>query len=1114
MGNKRGGRRRDQLAELIGSLRRAGLEPGSRELAEALWLATHLQSGPAPADRGPQEATDGAPREAAARWDRGTTAAGRHDPGGGDPPPEAGNRAERRAYRDDEPVPLYPDHAQASTHRPGPGDALRVGVPEARALPSLLELERALRPLQRCRPAARPAPGPAHLTLDERRTAEDTARAGGLLLPAFRATGRRDMELQLLMDATSAMRVWQRLLGELTDVFGRVGAFRDIQVHYLHALPDGSVGVSGHFDTDPAGPDAVLHPERRLLDPTGRRLTVVVSDCVGPLWRDGAAHRLLHRITRHAPAAVVQPLPARLWARTRLPASHGLLTRAEGPASGARLGFTPDDPGRRPPSGAVPVPVLPPTAAALGAWARLLSGGGSAAVPAAVGWVRPDQPAAPPAHPGVRSRPAGELIARFRATASPGATRLAVHLAAAPLFLPVMQLIQRTMLPGTGPAELSEVLLSGLLRRAGTGAGADGLWYEFADGVQEELLQALGQDEAMLVLKHCSAYVEARFGKGGPNFPALALAQLSGGRLTPVPVADGDPETEGEPGEDGQGRSPQPFAEVAAKVLSRFLPGTPHGGPRPDPPKAVTDALRRSRELTRRFEDDGALQHLLDAVWQLERATDEQWLSGRSTDPELYGELAAQLLRLWRQQGEAGLLERARRAARTAASHLDSLPARTILARVLHASAAERKEAGDEGAALELWRGADREFAAVCATPGLPPDEALGIALERVRVLEEQWRLGRDPALLQECVGMLEAIADAWPAGRAEPSGLSLAHGRVLLRLAEAADREKNTEGAAVYAEQAARSLERAGAAQRAESAPVPARVRTTLRLVDALLLTATRWQEAGRHITLAQQLTDDRRQRAEALMRAGRLSVRRFHARDLSANDSGAGHLEEAALRFAEASRAVPRDRPDYSDLIAEWGQVLLERAQLPEGGPFTGQAIRVLRDCRMETPAGDPRLPERLLMLGRALMVRYRATVDLVDLREAEHLFSLAAHGADDALTRAWGWYELGGAHQHIFGHSGSPERPEQAAEAYRRAATEALRVADGSTSERAAVPIRLAATAQHQRGTVYRAAGRPRAAQDAFRAALAQWRRLPKGEDGERSAQALAELTFPWG
>src|SRR5881392_1848902 len=86
------------------------------------------------------------------------------------------------------------------------------------------------------------------------------------------------------------------------------------------------------------------------------------------------------------------------------------------------------------------------------------------------------------------------------------------------------------MLPGSGPSELAEVLLSGLLTRAKGEHDGDGVqWYEFARGVQESLLGPLGRDEAVLVLKHCSEYIEVRFGKGGPNFPALALAQLGDG---------------------------------------------------------------------------------------------------------------------------------------------------------------------------------------------------------------------------------------------------------------------------------------------------------------------------------------------------------------------------------------------------------------------------------------------------------------------------------------------------------------------------------------------------------------------------------------------------------
>lgn len=169
-----------------------------------------------------------------------------------------------------------------------------------------------------------------------------------------------------------------------------------------------------------------------------------------------------------------------------------------------------------------------------------------------------------------------------------------------------MQLVQRTMLPDSGPAELAEVLLSGLLVRAdepGTGPAGDEpeQWYDFAPGVRQALLGPLGRDEAMLVLKHCSEYVEQRFGKGGPNFPALAHAQLGRSTATgPLPAA-------GRPGGPGRGAAadaadsgeenaptvPQPFAEVAADVLERFMTvPLHHTSPRPVPAARTTRRWR------------------------------------------------------------------------------------------------------------------------------------------------------------------------------------------------------------------------------------------------------------------------------------------------------------------------------------------------------------------------------------------------------------------------------------------------------------------------------------------------------------------------------------------
>ncbi|MGW1066542.1 SAV_2336 N-terminal domain-related protein, partial [Streptomyces aureus] len=829
---------------------------------------------------------------------------------------------------------------------------------------------------------------------------------------------------------------------------------------------------------------------------------------------------LLHHLSGLGPAAVLQPLPQRMWNRTRLPVSYGELTRGEALAGAATLkvrlpaGTPPEARG-----GALPIPVLPPEPAALGAWARLLSGAGAGPVAGAVGWVRRHHEPAPGTRPG-RRMSGLELVSRFRSTSSKAAGRLAGYLAAAPLSLPVMQLVQRTMLPDSGPSELAEVLLSGLVARTRTEEyGTDGTqWYEFAPGAQEALLSPLGLDEAMLVLKHCSEYIEQRFGKGGPNFPALALAQLGEGGLGPSfsPRA-------GYPGENGDNGGatlvPQPFAEVAARVLERFMPlpdrfatyAPPRGPDDPSDQRPTHPAVLRARSLAGQFGSDRMVQDLIDAVQLLRGATEHELRPG--TDPELWAEYANCVLLLWEVQGGADLLREAEGAAERAVAHPRALRERAVLARVLHAAATDRRRRGDRRGALDLLQRADREYAVACAAPDLDATEALRLTLERVRALEAQWRLGGDSALLQGAVGMLEAFADAWPDRASRPSGLPLAHGRVLLRLSGAtADHEQ----ARLYAEQGARSLRAAletGPGDPPAADGTSARVRILLDLVDALLRSGGPLEDAQGHVDEALGLTREQGLRSALLVRAGRIHLARY------ADSGDPRELQDAAARFEQASRGVPRDAPAHADVLAEWGEALLRHAALDQGrvpGESLYRAIRVLRDCRTETPAGSPELARRLLLLGRALMLRFRSRGDRVDLREAEHLFGLAALEDGPPLTTARCRLELGQAQFEAYQSLGRKARLDEAIDAFRAAAESAREAEEEAETERSRhEAVELAARAQHWRGMSYEAAARPRAAREAYRAARTEWSRLPDGvaSTGEptarQTAQRLAEL-----
>ncbi|MFJ7942422.1 SAV_2336 N-terminal domain-related protein [Streptomyces sp. NPDC096354] len=1113
----------DLLPALVARLREAGLDPDAEQLCDALWLAqwtrraetpegAEEQGGPAvPSSRaGLPDAAPAMPSgRTMAEGARGTDTVPDEDE-----PVEQGDPAaiDRR-------IALYPVPPAGSAllrdgrrevsgpHGHGRREAatLTLGVPAAPALPAPLEIQRALRPLQRYRPAV----PPLRRTLDETATAELSARAGGLIIPVFRGVSRGDALLQFVMDASSAMRVWDLMFGELQQIFGQLGAFRDVQVRYLHRGPDGSCAVSR--SPDPAA--APLSSADRLSDPTGRRVTVLVSDCAGPLWHSGRAHRLLYQLARQAPTAVLQPLPQRMWNRTRLPVTYGVLSRGDGLSGAAVLKVTEDAGGvpiARP--GSLAVPVLPPVAGALAAWARLLSGTGAGRISGAVGWVRADQPAAPAPRPG--DRPSSlQLVSRFRSAASPVAGQLAVYLAAAPLCLPVMQLVQRTMLPDSGPSELAEVLLSGLISRSKGDDAGDGQWYEFAPGVQEALLGPLGRDEALLVLKHCSEYIEQRFGKGGPNFPALAYAQLGDGprvssyttdlgRRAQSDESDESAESDG----SGGSRVPHPFAEVAARVLERFMPlpeqfalYSDRGG-RDVPGRTTHAAVESARALLRQFDSDSMVQYLIDAVQLLRGATGRERYPG--ADPELWAEYARCVLRLWEVQGGDDLLSEAQSAAERAAAHPGAVRERAVLAKVLHAAADDRRRRGDRRGALALLRRADREYTVACAAPGLDPDEALRLTLERVRALEAQWRLGGDSALLQAAAGMLEAFADVWPDQENRPATLPLAHGRALLKLAGAT---VDTEQARVYAEQAARSL-RTAFGEGGGRHTVGTEVRILLDLVDALLAAGGEPDEPATLIDQALATVREQRQRAALQTRAGRVRVARYEQLDEP------DELVAAAGWFARASRGVPRDSQAHADLLAEWGGTLLRRAELPDGREYIGAAVKVLRDCRTETPSGSARQAERLLMLGRALMLRHRATEDRVDLREAEYLFGLAAQEARDPLTAARCWLALGRSHLDASRVLQRPARLDDAAEAFRDAA-ESARTAEAEleSPQQWEEAVELGAMANHWRGMTYEKAGRPRAAREAYRAAGLEWRKLPNGGGaaGESTAERLAEL-----
>jgi formylglycine-generating enzyme required for sulfatase activity len=99
------------------------------------------------------------------------------------------------------------------------------------------------------------------------------------------------------------------------------------------------------------------------------------------------------------------------------------------------------------------------------------------------------------------------------------AQELVEYLAAAPLSLEIMRLVQRVMLPDSRQVHLAEIFLSGLIKRV---AEHPYIEYEFHDGVRDLLLESALLPYSIDVLQKVSKHLERRWG-GVLDFNAILL---------------------------------------------------------------------------------------------------------------------------------------------------------------------------------------------------------------------------------------------------------------------------------------------------------------------------------------------------------------------------------------------------------------------------------------------------------------------------------------------------------------------------------------------------------------------------------------------------------------
>jgi formylglycine-generating enzyme required for sulfatase activity len=423
-------------------------------------------------------------------------------------------------------------------------------TPTAPALRKTLSLGRSLRPLMR------KVDSYTRTVLNEEATAEQTAERK-FCITVVKPEQERWLEVALVIEHTASSFIWQETIQEFKRLLEHQGAFRSVSVWYLQvssasARATGAKKVGAKkTGTEPAAkgdpvkllahrPGSRQQPTRNLkelVDPAGRRLIWVVSDCISSAWQQGIIQsECLELWAKHGPVAIMQLLPGNLWGRTVL--RSGVAVKLSGLTPGAAnqaLGLH-DIPvwieSRMDYGLKLPIVTLEPES--LGLWARMVAGFGEHRVPGIwfdEGWQQGQQEE--PVPPILSE--AEPLVHRFNTTASLMARQLATYMAIGPIQLPIIYLIQATMLPDSTPLHVAEVFMSGLIQR---GEGAEfrtgtpddsGRTYEFVPGVRECLIDLADRPGAERLLDAMSQYIGGKIGQSIYSFPALLTLEKQAG---------------------------------------------------------------------------------------------------------------------------------------------------------------------------------------------------------------------------------------------------------------------------------------------------------------------------------------------------------------------------------------------------------------------------------------------------------------------------------------------------------------------------------------------------------------------------------------------------------
>jgi formylglycine-generating enzyme required for sulfatase activity len=394
-----------------------------------------------------------------------------------------------------------------SQNREESRSSLPIRVPDAPALRNRQEISRAMRPLLR-RVSSR-----VREIIDEEATAVQIAE-NKIWNPVIHSEKERWLELTIVIEVTSLIDVWRDTITEFQQLLEQQGIFRNVSTWQLQVVaneqPQLFLQTVNGLKKQPRSP-------KELLDTSGRRLILFLSDCTSDGWRSGKIFKLLTAWSQMNPVTIVQLLPYRYWEQSALGSGYPVTLRSHLAGSLNRDwlidGLSIRQQQRLQKGIKFPVITIQPQS--LKEWAQAFAATGNQRTTGIVLGIKAFS-AEQPTDLELQQLTAKQLVHKFQRTASVQAQELLDAMSGLPVSWPVLRLIQEHLRQRAGqPIKhmstlyLAEVFLSGLLYpvKKGQKEGRVIQEYDFVPGVRDILLRSMPISEADKVNEEISEKV-------------------------------------------------------------------------------------------------------------------------------------------------------------------------------------------------------------------------------------------------------------------------------------------------------------------------------------------------------------------------------------------------------------------------------------------------------------------------------------------------------------------------------------------------------------------------------------------------------------------------------